>query len=184
MLKEGVRLDRVRGGRQKYRRQLTAPIASTAVVQPTLQSVHLQQPSVMASNGNSSVHHHHHHHLHNTASASLIHHHHHQQQPLNNKITASGSTHHHHLYHQQQLGSVPHQVCLNGSNGTITATSLHNNQHQHHLLHNSGVGTGNWNNNNDDIGYVKQELQQQSCCNGTAFDAFKECGEFYHLLNI
>lgn len=47
MLKEGVRLDRVRGGRQKYRRQTSTPIAVAAisVVQPAQQSVHQQQQS-------------------------------------------------------------------------------------------------------------------------------------------
>jgi len=45
MLKEGVRLDRVRGGRQKYRRQSTTPvIGSVAVsVQSIPKAVHQQQ---------------------------------------------------------------------------------------------------------------------------------------------
>ncbi|VVC37639.1 Zinc finger, nuclear hormone receptor-type,Nuclear hormone receptor, ligand-binding [Cinara cedri] len=54
MLKEGVRLDRVRGGRQKYRRQTSTPIAVTSisVVQPTQQSLHQQQQGQQQSFNN------------------------------------------------------------------------------------------------------------------------------------
>lgn len=78
MLKEGVRLDRVRGGRQKYRRQTSNPIVTAiSVVQPTQQSVHQQQQSGQQSFNNVFN---------------------------NTKITASGNFHN--LSHNNNVGGV------------------------------------------------------------------------------
>lgn len=158
MLKEGVRLDRVRGGRQKYRRQSTTPISTPAisVIQSTSQSVHPQHQSIATTSVNNSFHHHHHHHHHQPFNKIF-----------NKKITGHGNYNHHNHVH------FSHQMCSIDSNNTMT-------QNNRYLLHND-EGTNGWNNNNDDAMCVKQEPSQK-CCNSTisAVDAIRECGKLYN----
>lgn len=158
MLKEGVRLDRVRGGRQKYRRQSTTPVATQAIsVQAASQPIPQQQQSVATTTAvnNSYYHHHHHHHHHLSFNNNF-----------NNKITDSEN------YHQHQQFS--HQMCSKGNKDKTTFDG----QHRHHLLSNSGDING-WNNNNNDV----KGFSQQCCSNSlSGVDSVRECGKFFYIL--
>lgn len=190
MLKEGVRLDRVRGGRQKYRRQSSStPVAAVSTVIQSTQQQQQQSTSV-----NSSLHHHHHHHPNNSTTPM----HHHHQQSFNNATNHStignysqqqNHHHHHHHHHHQQYHqhsgspSTHHQMCLNGGDikpvigltGVHDCSSLQQN-HNHHSHNNIGAGTTVecWNNNN---GCSKQP--RRCCYNSNTIDAadIRECGE-------
>lgn len=167
MLKEGVRLDRVRGGRQKYRRQTSNAIS---VVQSTHQTISQEQCSSANVSVNNSIHHHH---TQNNNGVSSIHH---QQQSLNNKTNKSGNYHHHHHYSLQQLLAMSNQICLNSCNGKIIAPSRHK--------QNEGGGISGLNNNNDSI-YMKQDYPNQHCCElASALYSVRECGKVFIFYNF
>lgn len=90
MLKEGVRLDRVRGGRQKYRRQTSIPINNVISVQSTQQNINQEQNYLSAN---------HQHHAQNNELSSM----HHQSQIFKNKLNTSANHSHHHHYSLKQL---------------------------------------------------------------------------------
>lgn len=152
MLKEGVRLDRVRGGRQKYRRQSITPIATQAIsVQSTSQPMP-QQSIATTTAVNNSYYHHHHHLLFNNN--------------YNSKTTSTGN---HHQYQQ-----FSHQICSKGNNDTTNFDS----QHSNHVLSSNGEFNGSNNNNND----LKTEFPQQCCSTISGVDSVRECGKFYCIL--
>lgn len=93
MLKEGVRLDRVRGGRQKYRRQTSIPITNVISVQSTQQNINQEQNYLLAN---------HQHHTQNNNGLSSIHH----QPQFKNKNNTSANHSHHHHYSLKQLMAV------------------------------------------------------------------------------
>lgn len=124
MLKEGVRLDRVRGGRQKYRRQSTTPAVGSvavSVVQSIPKSVH-QQQSVAVAAVNNSVHQ-----SYNNTPPLLLGHH---QMCLNNSNKIHNDQCLHHFSHHNNKK----KICNSNNNN-----SEDNNEHEKHRCKGSPV---------------------------------------------